>query len=188
MPGLPYTPPTMSELALREREMRDTLRRAGVFGADLPQTSPVAPGPEAAPPAPINLDPRIAEILFVNIISGRVVTTFGEFDLDPTERSQIAFVALNAVGRNLQRVINTLGTKYDIPKLQEQIAGATNQVVVDAQAAQIEADRKIRAAMDGLAKSDASGLQEVFPEEGEEFDEETAVPQLPKRQRSAAKR
>jgi hypothetical protein len=75
-------------------------------------TTPIVPEPPAT-----NLDPAKAQILFVNLVSRRVVTTIGEFDLDEPEVAQIAYISINCAGRNLQAVLNALHNRYGVNQL-----------------------------------------------------------------------
>lgn len=182
--------PSIGELAAREQELRKDLIEKGL----LPNTNGLVGAPRGSfgrPPgstptpqsfnkpsanvAAALLDPEGAEILFINIVSGRVVTTLGEFPLNEIEMAQLAFVGLNCLTRNLQAVVSSLETKYRIPDLKEHAALAQKQMLEQ---------QKITKAQDELlasqsnANSDGDAASEFAPLD-DEIDEENDLPPIP---------
>lgn len=179
--------PSMNELATREQELRRDLIEKGLLpntnglvgatGGSFGRPPGITPTPQSfnkQPPsanvADALLDPEGAEILFINIVSGRVVTTLGEFPLNEIETAQLAFVGLNCLTRNLQAVVSSLETKYRIPDLKEHAALAQKQMLEQ---------QKITKAQDELLTGQTNTNGRVDEVESDEIDEENDLPPIP---------
>lgn len=208
-----YTEPTMTELATREQQLRAEMIQKGLLpgsvgaGSMAPQAfrRPAPPTQTVVEQKPTMTDaalnPENSEILFINMVSGRVVTTLGEFNLDDSELSQFAFISLNCLRRNLTAVLESIEMKYRIPELQQaaqeavrqqlqqQASQTTKSVKPQGQPMPAIQDEVVQAALDRLrqelaenAPTQANGaIDAEFTQvpNDEEIDEANDLPPIP---------
>lgn len=197
-----YMEPDLVTLAEREQAMRDE-----IFKLDKSDVAPgrtlnlgrgnattnIPPQTTLGEPDAGNrtgrgvIDPEKVEVLLINLINGKIVTTMSEFEMNEAERAQVAFVAVNSIGRNLQEIITSVGSKYGIPELQqamqEQATKAATELNAERQRQFTEGVKTVKPT--NSASGPTAALEGV---EDDDFDEAEVLPQLPKRQRNAAKR
>lgn len=187
-----YTEPDLVTLAEREQAMRDEIFKLDKGGAMPGRTVTLGAGTPIPTQTTVTtvlgepdagnrtgrgvIDPAKVEVLLINLINGKIVTTMSEFEMNEAERAQVAFVAVNSIGRNLQEIITSVGSKYGIPELQQAI-----QKQAEEAAKTLNAERTTNSA-------DTGKVALVEKIKDDDFDEEETLPALPKRQRSAAKR
>lgn len=138
--------PSPSELAQRVRELEQHITGSGLGGhrsapspvdvaVDYTARARQATAREhniAAAPQPFReiaaLDPESTEILAVNLISNQVMTSLGNFELEPQDIAQTAMIAHEVVRRNLQKTLDALGMKYGLPELRAMINQQEQQI------------------------------------------------------------
>lgn len=173
--------PSTSELLERERKLRaEILRRDEAPRARVPNnTYDLHRGIEAPPPArnveePVSdLNPETAHLLYVDCVSGRVVTTFGRFQLSEMERAQVAYVAMEPVKRTMNSVLDAMAANNGVPQLEKMVEKQLENAVKEAAAAAIPPPLPIE--------------PETPIPVGDDIDEEKDLPPIPLNRRRGKK-
>jgi hypothetical protein len=132
----------------------------------------------------------MAALLGVNLSSGQVLTTLGRFELTEIENAQISAIAVVAIQRNLQDMLNAMEERHGVLALraavEAQQAHERAETRFEAQAAAkpirvIEhASKPGDSAMDEfVAEMRRAPVPKSAPDAGDEIDEENDLPPVP---------